>query len=161
MADDAEKPAADAEAKLSEIKTYSDEYVKELIAERDKAKEKARKFDEEKRKAEEAKAIEEGRLKEVLAEKERKLAELEQLQTQVAEERKARRESLIKKLPQDMIEFAPDDLAKLEKFVEKNSTAQPAPSSEERWKPGAGKERPKFRNAQEMYAWLEKNGLKA
>ena len=47
---------------------------------------------------------------------------------QVAEERKARREALIKKLPQDMVEFAPEDLSKLEKFVEKHSTTAPPPN---------------------------------
>lgn len=66
---DEQKPPADAGTE-KQSKTYTEDYVKELIAERDKAKEKARKYDEEKKKIEEAKAIEDGRLKELLQQKE-------------------------------------------------------------------------------------------
>lgn len=56
-------------------KTYSEEEFKKVVAERDKAKAKNRETEEKEKKAAEEKAIEEGRLKEVLAQKESLLAD--------------------------------------------------------------------------------------
>ena len=94
---EAAKKALDEASKKGE-KTWPDSEVKEIIAERDKAKERARKYDEEKKKAEEAKAIEEGKLKEVLAQKEARLAEVEAKAKVYEEQEKAQREELMAKI---------------------------------------------------------------
>jgi hypothetical protein len=74
---DETKPVADAPVKAADPKTFSEEEFKKVIAERDKAKERLRKIEEDEKKAAETKAIEEGRIKEVLASTEAKLVEAE------------------------------------------------------------------------------------
>lgn len=93
---------AEAEAKeKAQSKTYSEEHVKELIAERDKAKEKLRKIEDAEKKAAEEKAIQEGKLKEVLASKEKELSDVQlKLKEYEAKETK-QREALLSKLPED------------------------------------------------------------
>jgi len=161
-ADAEAKAKADAEASKSATKSYSEEQFKELIAERDKAKEKLRKIEEDKKKAEETKAIEEGKLKEVLASKEAELAAANKKAEAYEAQQTKLRESYLSKLSDEDKELASDihDLDRLKKFVDKIS---PQPSTEnksqEKWKPGSKLEKPKFKNAAEMYEWLAKNDL--
>lgn len=117
------KKAAEAAGKKSDDKTWSDDEVKKIIAERDKAKEKLRVQDEEKRKAEEAKAIEEGKLKEVLASKETLLAEVQAKLTAYQEAEKADRETLLSQIKDEGDKKIGSELstANLRLYVEKIS----------------------------------------
>ena len=105
MADAEEKaPEGDKpEGEGEQPKVYSEEYLKEVIAERDKAKNKLRAIENEKRKAEESKLIEEGKLKEALALKDKELQEAQALKDELEKYRAAdaaRKEDLLKKLPE-------------------------------------------------------------
>ena len=99
----AAEAAAAADAASKQVKTYSEEQFKELIAERDKAKDKLRKIEDAAKKAEEAKLIEDGKLKEALALKEKELAEALALKEELEKFRAAdaaRKEALLKELPE-------------------------------------------------------------
>jgi membrane protein involved in colicin uptake len=103
---EAAKAKAEADAKANEQqKTYPEAYVKQLIAERDKAKDKARKVEEAEKKALEAKAIEEGKIKEVLAQRESEIAAAREKLTKYEEMETKRREGLISQLPDDKKEL--------------------------------------------------------
>jgi septal ring factor EnvC (AmiA/AmiB activator) len=87
--------------------------LKKVIAERDKAKAKLREREDEDRKALEAKAIEEGKIKELLATREAELAELKKYRDSVEAEKQARRAKVL------------DGIAdpEVKKFAEKMSDA--------------------------------------
>lgn len=103
----------EAEAKAKE-KTYPEDVVKELIADRDKLKAKLRGVEEKEKKESEQKAIEEGRIKEVLAQKEQALADAQKrLDAITARDAEARKRALEKVT----------DPA-LKKFAEKFETAE-------------------------------------
>ena len=119
--------------KTDNPKMWSDDDVKVIIAERDKAKEKARKYDDDKKKAEEAKAIEEGRLKEVLEGQKRELEELRAYKTQRDEAEKLEREELMGKIKDDKDKEIATDLPSVDlvrKYVEKieSQTGGPSPA---------------------------------
>jgi hypothetical protein len=104
-ADAEAKAKAEADAKDKGQKTYSEEAFKQLIAERDAAKEKARLYDEEKAKAEaeakkasDEKAIAEGNAKKLLAEREAALTEAQKKLTAYEEADKATRQAAIGRL---------------------------------------------------------------
>ena len=75
MSDDTKPDGTEKEP--TPTKTYSEEEFKKAVAERDKAKAKVREIEDRDKKALEDKAIEEGKLKDVLSQKEAKLAELQ------------------------------------------------------------------------------------
>ena len=156
------KVKADAEASKSATKTYSEEQFKELIVERDKAKDKLRKIEEDRKKAEEAKAIEEGKLKEVLASKEAELAVANKKAEAYEAQQQKLRESYLSKLSDEDKELASDihDLDKLKKFVDKITPQQAESKSQEKWKPGSKVDKPTFKNATEFYKYLDENGLR-
>jgi hypothetical protein len=103
-------------------KTWADDEVRNIIAERDKAKAKLRKVEEDEQKALEAKAIEEGRLKEVLGTQK---AELEQLrkfkEAKDAEESTLREQALAKLTDEDKRIVAELSTPNLLAFVERQT----------------------------------------
>jgi len=109
------------DTRVQQDTSTADAEKKELIAQRDKLKAKLREIDEAKKKAEEDKAIEEGRLKEVLQSKE---AELKELRTKMEAVETARQESrqraLDKVTDPDMKKFAEkmSDASEILDFVE-------------------------------------------
>lgn len=111
MADANDTQVADATTKpdgTATPKTYSEEVVKELIAQRDEVKRKLREREEADKKVTDAKLQEEGRYKELLEAKEKRLAELEGLAKEVEAYRQAdadRREALLKELPKEKREL--------------------------------------------------------
>jgi hypothetical protein len=148
-----------ADAGTEQAKTYDENYVKELIAERDKAKDKARKFEEQRKKEEEQKAIDEGRLKEVLAQRESELADAKKKADLFEQQQIKLREQLINKLPEDEREFASDinDLDKLSKYVEKRTTETTTGALVTgKQRKEAGK--PEFKNADDIYNYMQKQG---
>ena len=156
---DAAKAKADAEAGN---RTYTEAQMKELIAERDKAKEKLRKIDEEKKKLEDQKLIDEGKTKELLSQREAELAEARKEAEEAKQYKTQKREQLLSKLSDDDKEFADGmNLEKLEKFVDKQTGTNNTQQSQSagKWKPGTGQDKPKFKTAAENAAWLKENGL--
>lgn len=158
---DATKAKADAEASK---KTYTEEQMKELIAERDKAKEKLRKIDEDRKKFEDAKLIEEGKTKELLAQRDAELVEARKEAEEAKAYKAQKLQSLMSMLSDDDKEFAEGmNLEKLEKFVEKQTkTTQQANPPNGQWKPGAKLEKPKFTGpgaAEKNAQWLKSQGL--
>ncbi len=158
QAADAAKAKAEAEAGK---KTYSEEQMKELIAERDKAKEKLRKIDEEKKKLDEQRLVDEGKTKELLTQRESELLEARKKAEKLDTYEKTRREILEGKLLDDDKPFTSSmDLDTLEKFVEKQSKqSQHQQHSTEKWKPGSSKQKPVFKTAAENAKWLKEQGL--
>lgn len=85
-------------------KTYSEEAFREVIAARDAAKAKLREREEADKKATDAKLLEEGKLKELLAAKETEIGALQGLKDKVAKyeaAEAAQREKLLKELPKE------------------------------------------------------------
>lgn len=111
MADATDVTVADATAKpdgTATPKTYSEEVVKELIAQRDEVKRKLREREEADKKVTESKLLEEGKLKELLAAKEKELSDLAPLKDKVAKYEameQAQREKLLKELPKEKREL--------------------------------------------------------
>ena len=108
-------------------RTYSKEEFDEVVADRDKAKKINRKAEEAAQKATEEKAIEDGKLSEVLASTKAENVELKAFKEERVAEDNATREELIGKLNDDDKEIATEiaNLSKLRKFVEKQTTAPP------------------------------------
>ena len=127
MSDVAEATVQQAEAevhKAAEVRERSEEEFKKLIAERDKAKERLRLIDEAAKKTEEEKRIAEGKARELLAEKEAKLVELEAKAKAYEEQQGKLRESLLGKLTDEADKIAGEaisDLDKLSRYVELRS----------------------------------------
>lgn len=116
--------AQDSTKQQSAMKQVSDEEWKKVIAERDKAKEKARKYEEAEQKRAEQKRIEDGELKAVLAEKEKMIADLQAKASAFETQQNKLRESIIAKVPAEFADVAADihDIDKLQSFVEKLNT---------------------------------------
>jgi hypothetical protein len=108
------KEDSKSQKQTAEPKTYEESYVKELIADRDKAKAKAREYAERDKKEAEAKAIEEGKLKELLAQKDVELTEARKVLEQIETARQARRTEILDKI----------DNAELKSFAEKLTTTE-------------------------------------
>jgi len=103
-------------------KTFDEAEVKKIIEERDKAKAKLRKIDEDARKAEEEAALARGEHEKVIASQREKLEALEKFKAQKDAEEQAERDSLLAKLSDDDKEIASDlSTAKLRAYVEKQS----------------------------------------
>lgn len=157
---DGEQPKADAEVVAK--KTWTDDEVQKIIKERDSAKKKAQAKDDAEKAALEAKMIEEGKTKELLAQREAELAEAKKKADEFDLYKASKRNQLLSKLSDDDKEFAVDmNLDKLEKFVDKQTkqTTQQASPPSGQWKHGSNTPMPKFRNADERAKWLIEQGL--
>ena len=133
VAADAAKAKAEADAgkKPDNSKTWPDDEVRKIIEERDKAKQKLRAVDEEKKKAGEQKAIEEGKLKEVLAQKEAELAEAQKKAQAFEDQQKVFRDGLLSKITDPKLKSIAEELsiAKLQEFAESINTDRGSPFS--------------------------------
>ena len=138
-------------------KTYSEEEFKKVIAERDKAKEKVRLIEEAEKKALEAKAIEEGKAKEMLAAKDAELATVKaKAEAYEAMQEKLKKQAL-EKVPPELRHIAEKLSAEdaLE-FADKLSTNKVKPFTEK----GAPHAEPqKFTSATEWERTLRSKGL--
>jgi hypothetical protein len=114
---DETKPVTDAPVNSSTPKNYSEEEFKKVIAERDKAKEKLRKIEEDEKKAQEQKAIEEGRIKEVLSATEAKLATAEQKAKAYEEMQKDLRDKALSNIKDAEMRSAAEDITDLKKLI--------------------------------------------
>lgn len=130
-ADAEQKKLEGASGKTDNPKTWSDDDVKAIIAERDKAKEKARKYDDDKKKVEEAKAIEEGRQNEVIVTQRQELETLRAYKTQRDEAEKLEREQLLGKIKDEddkKIAEALPTVGLVRQYVAKIESQQAGPS---------------------------------
>ena len=141
VADAATKPDGNAAAK-----TYSEEVVKELIAQRQALKDQLRAREESDKKASEGKLLEEGKLKELLEAKEKRLAELEGLAEKVKSYEAAdaaRRDALLEELPKDKRElYRSASEAVIRDAVELHKSAKGEPTQAR--KAGTGSEGKKY-----------------
>lgn len=151
-----QKPDGDAEKKQGKV--WTDDEVQKIIKERDAAKKKAQAKEEAEKAALEAKMLEEGKTKELLAQREAELAEAKKKAEEYDRYRTQKREALLAKLSDDDKEIAGElSLEKLEKFVEKQNPKQQ--QDQPKYKPGSSTQRPKFKNAEEFNKWLKEQGL--
>lgn len=98
VADATQRQADAVSGNAGNVKVWSDDEVKKIIEERDKAKEKVRKREEEEKKQKDEKAIEEGRLKDVLTERETEVKELRAYKAQRDVAEKLERDELLAKI---------------------------------------------------------------
>ena len=124
MSDDTEKKAdASSQQSSDKTKSYSEEEFKAVVAQRDEIKKKLRDIEEAERKVSEAKKVEDGRAKELLAEKE-KLLEVANSQLEILKKNMdALRQELIGKIPDPELKALAEklpDLADIQKLVEKS-----------------------------------------
>jgi hypothetical protein len=158
---DAEQKKEDSSSEQKQ-KTWTDDEVQKIIKERDTAKKKAQAKDDAEKAATEAKMIEEGKTKELLAQREAELAEAKKKADEYDLYKASKRNQLLSRLSDDDKEFAVDmNLDKLEKFVDKQlkQTTQQASPPSGQWKHGTNTPMPKFRNADERAKWLIAQGL--
>jgi hypothetical protein len=145
-------------------RTYSESEFKEVVAARDEAKRKLREREEAEQKIQQAKLLEEGKLKELLEAKNKEIESLSNLKDKLAkfEEREAKRaeveakhkESLLAKLPEEKRTLYADvPLEALEDVVQ--SLTQPDPTKG--FKPGSSTPDKKY----EDYTQEELTELKA
>ena len=151
---DAEKAAADAEAAAkakadaeaaakANQKQYSEEELKKVIAERDKAKEKLRAKEEEEKKAKEDAEIANGRAAELLKQRDAELAEAKKIVAAVAEREQKLRESLLNKLTDEMdkkVAANVSDLDTLSAFVESRTKQPPGKTFSDKAESGQPKD---------------------
>lgn len=153
------KGGADASTE-TKAKVWTDDEVQKIIKERDSAKKKVSAKEESDKAALEAKMIEEGKTKELLAQREIELAEARKEAEEAKQYKNAKRDSLLAKLSDDDKEFVDGmSLDKLERFVEKQNQNKPIQSSAPVYKPGGTIPKPKFKNAAENAQWLRSQGL--
>ena len=133
IAADVAKAKAEAEAskKPDSPKTWPDDEVKKIIEDRDKAKHLLRSIDEANKKSEEQKAIEEGKLKEVLAKREAELVEALNKAQAFEDQQKALRDGLLSKITDPKLKSIAEELsiAKLQEFTESINTDKGNPFS--------------------------------
>lgn len=154
-----QKDGADASTE-PKAKVWTDDEVQKIIKERDAAKKKAQAKEDAEKAALEAKMLEEGKTKELLAQREAELAEARREAEEAKQYKAAKREALLSKLSDDDKEFVDGmSLDKLERFVEKQSQNKPQQSSAPVYKPGGTVPKPKFKTAEENAKWLRDNGL--
>lgn len=157
---DAKQETTDVVTEKKQEKVWTDDEVQKIIKERDSAKKKAQAKEEAEKAALEAKMIEEGKTKELLAQREAELAEVRKKAEEFDNYKNTKREQLLSLLSDDDKEFADGmSLDKLERFVEKQTKQPQQQESSPKWKPGGKLEKPKFKTAEENAAWLRKNGL--
>lgn len=156
--DEQQKKSDDSSEKQQKV--WTDDEVQKIIKERDAAKKKAQAKEDAEKAALEAKMIEEGKTKELLAQREAELAAALKEAEEARQFKTAKRESLLSKLSDDDKEIAAElSLDKLEKFVEKQTKTSPNTPPSGKFKPGSAMEKPKFKTAAENKAWLIQNGL--
>lgn len=156
---DETKPVADAPVNTASPKTYSEEEFKKAVAERDKAKERLRLIDEETKKAAEAKAIEEGRIKEILADREAKLAEAEKKAKAYEESQAKVREKALANIKDPELKKFAEALPSVEmvlEFSEKVTQTKITPFTDKT--PPAAGEPIKFKSAREWEKTLREQG---
>ena len=154
---------AEAQKQAEKSKTYSEEEFKRLIGERDKAKERLRLIDEAAKKASEEKQIQEGKAQELLAEKQKRLDELEAKAKLYEEQQGKLRESLLGKLTDEADKIAGEaivDLDKLSRYVELRSQNKGEPfAGKGQGKPGKLDVSSLGKNYGEIEAELRRRGL--
>jgi hypothetical protein len=155
---DGEQVKADAEP--AKQKVWTDDEVQKIIKERDSAKKKAQAREEQDKAAQEAKMLEEGKTKELLAQREAELAEARKESEEAKAFKTAQRNALLSKLSDDDKEFVEGmSLDKLQRFVDKQTQSQSTQRSAEKWKPGNATAKPIFKTAKENADWLKSQGL--
>jgi hypothetical protein len=167
MGDVADTTVREAEAAVQQqaekSKSYSEEEFKKLIGERDKAKERLRLIDEAAKKATEEKQIQDGKAKELLAEKEARLVELEAKAKAYEDQQGKLRESLLGKLTDEADKIAGEsiqDLDKLSRYVELRSQNKGEPfAGKGQGKPGKLDIHSLGKNYGEIEAELRRRGL--
>jgi chromosome segregation ATPase len=143
-------------------KSYSEEEFKKLIGERDKAKERLRLIDEAAKKAAEEKQISEGKAQELLAEKQKRLDELEAKAKLYEDQERTLRESLLGKLNDEADKLVAPHLsvAELTKLVELRSQNKGEPfAGKGQGKPGKLDVNSLGKNYGEIEAELRRRGL--
>ena len=98
---DAENKATDIATTQTDVivaKQWTDEEVQKIISERDKSKNKLRSFEDDKKKQEDAKLIEEGKLKELLVDRDRQLIDLQGKATKYDEEMKKLKDNVLSRI---------------------------------------------------------------
>ena len=109
-------------------KSYKESFVQKILTEKKNVEARLRAFEEEKRKAEEAKMAEDGRLKELLQAKEQQIAELSVLKDEIEGYRAVeakRKEALLEKFPESERDlFSGLSSAQLEVLVSKLAPAE-------------------------------------
>jgi hypothetical protein len=136
MSDDVK--TVETEAKPNQSKTYSEEEFKKLIEERDKAKDKARKFEDAEKKATEEKAIKAGEFDKVkstyeveIAKKDAEIAELAKKAAKADELDRMTREKALAKITDPKLQGIATELstARLMELVETIETEKGSPFS--------------------------------
>lgn len=163
MADEtrSDEQQQNADAGAGKGKTWTDDEVQKIIKERDAAKKKAQAKEEAEKAALEAKMIEEGKTKELLAQREAELAEAKKKASEFDQYKAQKREGLLSKLSDDDKEIAAElSLEKLEKFVEKQSQKSQQQTQETpKYKPGSPGSLPTFKNHSEFQKFMKDNDL--
>jgi hypothetical protein len=160
MSDDT-KATEVAEPK-TEVKAQEDGLqaeLKKVIAERDKAKAKLREREEEDRKALEAKAIEEGKLKELLTARDAELSELKKYRESVEADRQAQKARALEKVPESYRKFADkmSDAAEINEFLETLNVGKLTTHNSKA--PTTAPEKPKFRDFRSWEQSFDEGGL--
>jgi len=129
MSDDTEKKAdASSQQSSDKTKSYSEEEFKAVVAQRDEIKKKLRDIEEAERKVSEAKKVEDGKAKELLAEKEKLLEVANSQLENLKKNMDALRQELIGKIPDPELKALAEklpDLADIQKLVEKSQQKSP------------------------------------
>jgi septal ring factor EnvC (AmiA/AmiB activator) len=152
MSDDTKAVEA-AEPKVdTQVQDAAQAELKKVIAERDKAKAKLREREEEDRKAAEAKAIEEGKLKELLTARDTELAELKKYRESVEADRMAQKARALDKVPEAYKKFADkmSDAVEINEFLETLNAGKLTTHTSK--SPTTAPEKPKYKTHRE---WQE------
>jgi hypothetical protein len=122
-------------------KTFEESEVKKIIEERDKAKAKLRKIDEDAKKAEEAAAIDRGEHEKVIASQREELERLRKLEESYQAEQSAVRNAALAKLSDEDKEIANElSTSKLLAFVERQVKQPKVPPASSKGSPVDGPE---------------------
>lgn len=158
-AESVESTSSQVEASEKKVKQWTDEEVQKIISERDKTKNKLRSFEESAKKEEEKKLVEDGKLKELLQQKEITLQDLQLKANKYDDEMKRLKESALSKIKNEEVRGiaekleSVDDINKINEFISKQvvniDNGKPAFKTPER----------KFKNFQEMEKYLKSQGL--
>lgn len=146
-------------SEVKQIKQWTDDEVQKIISERDKTKSKLRNFEDGVKKIEEQKLIEDGKLKELLMQKETQLTDLQSKATKYDDEMKRLKEHSLNKIDNEDLRSIASRLESIDDIVKIGELTAKSQIKVENGKLPLKSAERKFKNFQEMEQYLKSQNL--
>lgn len=146
-------------SEVKQIKQWTDDEVQKIISERDKTKNKLRNFEDGVKKIEEQKLIEDGKLKELLMQKETQLTDLQSKATKYDDDMRKLKEHSLSKIDNEDLRSIASKLESVDDIVKIGELTAKSQFKVENGKLPLKSAERKFKNFQEMEQYLKSQNL--